>query len=162
MGKVFLKKNRENGKGKKILRKIKKWFLWFALVRRKKNRDHRSWVDFVEEESISLEVEEHLSKVGSSRHVSSYSQNSCLYLVPLSGHFRMLNVLLIGVDEKGHKLLCSHWFFVCLSCSLFSWCHWSRLILFMLKVCFESFPHFSPWIYPWNEVIYVHLLLTLP
>ena len=66
-GKGFLNKNRENGKGKMILRKRKKRFLWFALVRRKKNRDHRSWVDFVEEESISLEVEEHLSKVGSFR-----------------------------------------------------------------------------------------------
>ena len=65
MGKVFLKKNIENKKGKMILRKRKKGFLWFALVRRKKDRDHRSWVDFVEGESISLEAEEHLSKSGS-------------------------------------------------------------------------------------------------
>ena len=149
------------GKEKGYWGKKKEEFL-FSLERRKRNRDHRSWADFVEGESISLEDEEHLSKVGSSRQVSSYSQNSCLYSISPSGRFRMLNVLLIGVDEKGHKLLCWNWFFVCLLCFSFSWCHWSRLILFMLKICFESFPHFSPWIYPWNEVIYVHLLLTLP
>ena len=33
--------------------------------------------------------------------------------------------------------------------------------LFMLKICFESFPRFSPWIRPWNEIIDVHLLLIL-
>ena len=97
-----------------------------------------------------------------SGYVSSYSQNSCSYLVPFSGRFRMLNVLLISVDEKGHKLLCWNWFFVCLPCSSFSRCHWSHLILFMLKICFELFPRFSPWIYFWTEAIYVHLLLTIP
>ena len=63
----FLKKNRENGKEKWILRKRKKGFLWFALVRRKRDRDHQSWVDFIEGESISLEAKEHLSKAGSFR-----------------------------------------------------------------------------------------------
>ena len=63
-------------------------------------------MDFAEGESISFEVEEYLSKVGFSGYVSGYSQNSCLYSIPLSGCFRIFNVLLIGVDEKGHKLLC--------------------------------------------------------
>ena len=54
----------------------------------------------------------------------------------------MLNALLIGVDEKDHKFLCWNWFFVCLPWSSFSWCHWSRLILFMLKIYFESFSRF--------------------
>ena len=143
------------------MRKKKEEFL-FALERRKRNRDHWSWADFAEGESISLEAEEHLSKAGSSRYVSSYSQNSCLYLISPFGHFKMLNFLLIGVDEKGYKLLCWNWFFVYLLCSSFSWCHWSHLILFILKICFKSFPYFSPWIYPWNEAIYVHFLLTLP
>ena len=54
----------------------------------------------------------------------------------------MLSALLIGVDKKGHKLLCWNWFFVCLPWSSFSWCHWSHLILFMLKIYFESFSRF--------------------
>ena len=66
MGKVFLKKNIENKKGKMILRKRKKGFLWFALVRRKIDHDHWSWMDFIERESISLEAEEYLSNTGSS------------------------------------------------------------------------------------------------
>ena len=40
------------------------------------------------------------------RYVSSSSQNSCLHSVPLFDCSRMLNALLNGVDEKGHKLLC--------------------------------------------------------
>ena len=40
------------------------------------------------------------------RYVSDSSQNSSLHSVPLSNRSRMLNALLIGVDEKGHKLLC--------------------------------------------------------
>ena len=40
------------------------------------------------------------------RYVFSSSQNSCLHSVPLSDHSRMLNSLLIGVEKKGHKLLC--------------------------------------------------------
>ena len=54
----------------------------------------------------------------------------------------MLSALLIGVDEKGHKLLCWNWFFVCFPWSSLSWCHWSRLILFMLKIYFESFSRY--------------------
>ena len=61
MGKVFKEKQKEREKGK-ILRKKNEFLL--ALKRRKRNRDHRSWVDFVEGESISLEAEEHLSKAG--------------------------------------------------------------------------------------------------
>ena len=41
-----------------------------------------------------------------SGYVSNYSQNSCLNSIPPSGCFGIFNVLLIGVDEKGHKLLC--------------------------------------------------------
>ena len=40
------------------------------------------------------------------RYISGSSQNSCLHSVPLSDRSRMLNYLLIGVDKKGHKLLC--------------------------------------------------------
>ena len=40
-----------------------------------------------------------------SGYVSNYSQNSCLYSIPPSGCFGIFNVSLIGVDEKGHKLL---------------------------------------------------------
>ena len=40
------------------------------------------------------------------RYVSSSSQNSYLHSIPLSDHSRMLNALLIGVDEKGHKFFC--------------------------------------------------------
>ena len=40
------------------------------------------------------------------RYISGSSQNSCLHSVPLSDRSRMLNALLIGVDEKDHKLLC--------------------------------------------------------
>ena len=40
------------------------------------------------------------------RYISGSSQNSCLHSVPLFYCSRMLNALLIGVDEKGHKLLC--------------------------------------------------------
>ena len=53
-------------KEKKDLEKKKKEEFLSALERRKGNRDHRSWVDFAEEESISLEAKEHLSKAGSS------------------------------------------------------------------------------------------------
>ena len=101
VGNVFKEKQREQEKRKDLEEKERRNF-WIALVRRKRDRDHRSWVDFAEGESISFEFEEHLSKVGSSGYVSGYSQNSCLYSVPLSGRFRMLNVLLIGLDEKGH------------------------------------------------------------
>ena len=64
------------------------------------------WRDFVEGELISLEVEEYFSKSGYFRYASYYSQNSYLYSISPSGHFRVFNILLIGVDEKGHKLLC--------------------------------------------------------
>ena len=40
------------------------------------------------------------------RYIFGSSWNSCLHSVPLSDRSRMINALLIGVDEKGHKLLC--------------------------------------------------------
>ena len=40
------------------------------------------------------------------RYVSGSSQNSCLHSVRLFYRFKRLNALLIGVDKKGHKLLC--------------------------------------------------------
>ena len=40
------------------------------------------------------------------RYVSGSSRNSCLHSVPIFYRSRMLNALLIGVDEKGHNLLC--------------------------------------------------------
>ena len=64
------------------------------------------WWDFVEGELISLEVEEYFSKSGYSRYASYYSRNSYLYSISSFGHLRVFNILLIGVDEKGHKLLC--------------------------------------------------------
>ena len=76
------------------------------------------------------------------RYIFGSSQNYYLHSVPLCGRFRMLNALLIGVDEKGHKLLCWNWFFLFFPWSSFSWYHWSRLILFMLKIYFESFSRF--------------------
>ena len=121
----------------------------FAWILQKENQSH-------------LKLRNTSQRVVLSRYVSNYSQNSCLYSIPHSGCFGIFNVLLIGVDEKGHKLLGWNWFFVCLLCYSFSWCHWSHLIFSMLKICFESFPLFSPWIYPWTEAIYVHLLLTFP
>ena len=40
------------------------------------------------------------------RYIFRSSRNSYLHSVPLSDRSRMINALLIGVDEKGHKLLC--------------------------------------------------------
>ena len=40
------------------------------------------------------------------RYVSGSSRNSCLHSVPIFYRSRMFNALLIGVDEKGHNLLC--------------------------------------------------------
>ena len=40
------------------------------------------------------------------KYVSGSSQNSCLHSVRLFYRFKRLNALLIGVDKKGHKLLC--------------------------------------------------------
>ena len=64
------------------------------------------WWDFAEGEPISLEVKEYFLTSGYSMYTSYYSRNSYLYSIFPSGHFRVFNILLIGVDEKGHKLLC--------------------------------------------------------
>ena len=40
------------------------------------------------------------------KYVYGSSQSSCLHSVPLSDRSKMIYALLIGVDEKGHKLLC--------------------------------------------------------
>ena len=64
------------------------------------------WWDFAEGEPISLEVKEYFLTSGYSMYASYYSWNSYLYLISSSGHFRVFNILLIGVEEKGHKLLC--------------------------------------------------------
>ena len=94
-------------KERKILRKKRREEFLSALEMRKGNHDHRSWADYAEEESISLGVKGALLKGWFFRYVFGFSQNSCLHSVSLSDRSRMLNALLIGVDEKGHKLLCS-------------------------------------------------------
>ncbi|CBI40612.3 unnamed protein product, partial [Vitis vinifera] len=64
----------------------------FAWILQKENQSH-------------LKLRNTSQRVVLSRYVSNYSQNSCLYSIPHSGCFGIFNVLLIGVDEKGHKLL---------------------------------------------------------
>ena len=54
-----------------------------------------------------------------SRYASCYSQNSYLYSISPFGRFGVFNILLIGVDGKGHKLFCWNWFFIYLLCSSF-------------------------------------------
>ena len=104
-------------------------------MKRKRIGVHRSLGGFGEREPISLEVEQYFSKAGSSRYSYMKLTSSHLYLILHCFSFFanpgiiLLIGVLIGVDEKGHRLFCWDWLLTCLPrICLWSfpltWAHW--------------------------------------
>ena len=89
----------------------RKDFSWLSM-RRKRIGVHRSLGGFGEREPISLEAEQYFSKAGSSRYSYMKLTSSHLYLILHCFSFFanpgiiLLIGVLIGVDEKGHRLFC--------------------------------------------------------
>ena len=97
------KKRKEKEKKKGLRGEVGKVFKEKQGEREKKKG--LEWI-FQKENQSHLKLRNTFQRLILLGYVSSYSQNSCLYEIPPSSCFRIFNVLLFGVDEKGHKLLC--------------------------------------------------------
>ena len=112
---------------------------------------------------------------GSSRCVPSYSRNSYSCSISPCVHFWIFNILLVGVDVKGHKLFCWDWSFTSLPYfdSDYFMCHgclrkYITPCLNVIILCFRLNPilHCSlysvliPWINTWSGG-YLCLLINI-